>query len=368
MKARTIEFPRWLIAGALSTVLVGGAFWYAQPAPSSDSQRQPPDTRVSERPSVRAEASHGMNDQLPPAPAPEPPQDQSYQTPTSLGPDPFAPSLAGTQIDGALKAGADGRLVVDLRVRDFFDYFLSTVGEVSPETAIGQIERMSRNHLPEAAANRALVLLDQYLAYKQAALSVMQTELDPALREDPAYQLRALSDALAGLKQLRQATFDAETHQAFFGLEEAYSEYTLASLAIQQRDDLSSQGKQALIEWHRNQLPETLRKTEKRLHATTRQQQARVAAIDAAGSPTDAGQRLAELGLPAEEVTSVVNYLESRERFEGRFEDFRQAMNEQDASGLSAADRDRYQEALLEQYFPDKQDRTWARLKMLGNS
>lgn len=368
MKARTIDFPRWLIAGALSTVLVGGALWYMQPTLPPDNHQPTTGIQASDQSSAPVNASAGTNDKLQPAPAPEPTQEEQYQTPQSLGPEPFAPSLAGTQIDGVLRADANGQLVIDLRVRDFFDYFLSTVGEVSPETAIGQIESMARTHLPEAAASRALELLDQYLAYKQSALSVMQTELDPALREDPSYQLRALGDALARLKQLRQTTFDAEAHQAFFGLEEAYSEYTLAGLAIQQRNDLSSQGKQALIEWHRNQLPEQIRNTEQRLHASTRQQQARVAAIDAAGSPSDAGERLAELGLPAEEVTSVVNYLENRERFEGRFEDFRQAMNEEDASGLSAADRDRYRENLLEQYFPDEQDRTWARLKMLGNS
>ena len=34
---------------------------------------------------------------------------------------------------------------------------------------------------------------------------------------------------------------------------------------------------------------------------------------------------------------------------------------------LTEADIQEQQEALLEQHFPDEQDRTWARLKMLGN-
>src|SRR5690554_7854100 len=104
----------------------------------------------------------------------------SYQTPSIPDGAPIAPSLAGTDIDGALQADENGQLIVNLEVRDFFDYFLSTVGEVSPETAIGQIQQMARQHLPESAAQQALALLDQYLDYKQASLAVMQTELDPA--------------------------------------------------------------------------------------------------------------------------------------------------------------------------------------------
>lgn len=357
---------RWLMPGLLSAILAGGALWYGQPAPPAPAVEPPP--RQAAGPTGGTASQAGGGDSTRPAPLPVPGAPEGYRTPASLGPDPFAPSLAGTDIDGALRADTNGRLVIDLRVRDFFDYFLSTVGEVSPETAIGQIRRMARRHLPAPAADRAMALLDQYLAYKQAALSVMQTELDPALRDDQAYQLRALGDALASLKQLRQVTFDPEVHQAFFGQEEAYSEYTLATLAIQQRDDLSARGKQALIDWHRNQLPESMRRTEQHLQASTQQQQARVAAITSAASPEAAGDQLAELGLAQEDIAGVVSYLEDREHFADRFRDFREILNHEGVEGLPAADRDARREDLLQQYFPDDQSRTWARLKLLGNS
>lgn len=359
--------PRWLFPGALSAALAGGALWYglAQTTQHTTSAPAPVAEQAGATPEFFGYPSEAGTS-LASAETRQPPDNAT--TPKTLGPQPFAPSLAGTDIDGALRADEDGRLVINLQVRDFFDYFLSTVGEVSPEVAIGQIQQMAQKYLPEPAASRALALLDQYLAYKQAALSVMQTRLDPARQSDPAYQLSALGDALTKLKKLRQSTFDPEVHKAFFGQEEAYSEYTLATLAIRQRQDLSDQGKQALIQWHRNQLPEAMQATEEQLLASSHQQQERVAAIAAANSPEDAGQRLSELGLDSEDATEVVRYLKDREQFAQRFQTFQDALSQQSASGLAEQEREAYQDALLQQYFPDQQERTWARLRMLGNS
>lgn len=366
MKRTSIEIRRWLFPGALSAILVGSGLWYgltgtprtetglaaSVSTPSATLEDSPQSPRGSSE-----ELATGNTFQGP----------ERAETPDSLGPQPFAASLSGTEIDGALTADENGELVINLQVRDFFDYFLSTVGEVSPETAMQQIEAMARTHLPEPASSQALTLLDEYLACKQASLQVMQTRLDPARAGDPGYQLGALGDALAQLKQLRATTFSSEAHQAFFGLEEAYSEYTLATLAIQQRTDLSDQGKEALVQWHRNQLPDQLRTTEQHLHASTRQQQARTAAIESASSPEAAGRQLAELGVEQDGVESVVSYLKQREKFDQRFQDFRAAMDQAASSGLAEADVEKQRQALLKRHFPQEQDRTWARLKMLDN-
>ncbi|WP_417567272.1 lipase secretion chaperone [Marinobacter sp.] len=365
MKQTPIGHRRWLFPVALSAILAGSGLWFGVadgPLPTADAPASVAGTKSPLPSPPKNPSSAGT----PPVEADARPDIGT--TPASLGPNPFAQSLEGTDIDGALKANEDGQLVINLQVRDFFDYFLSTVGEVSPETAIRQIEQMARSHLPEPASGQALALLDQYLAYKQASLAVMQTSLDPARRGDPDYQVAALGDALAQLKALRQSTFDSNVHQAFFGLEEAYSEYTLATLAIQQRNDLSEQGKQALVEWHRNQLPKALKTTEQRLHASTRQQQARVSAINSASSPDIAGQQLRELGLDPDGAESVVNYLKHRERFDERFKTFQETLSRESSSGLATQDLATQREELLQQYFPDQQDRTWARLKLLDKT
>ncbi|MFO8140895.1 MAG: lipase secretion chaperone [Marinobacter sp.] len=152
------------------------------------------------------------------------------------------------------------------------------------------------------------------------------------------------------------------------GIEEAYSEYTLATLAIQQRPELTSEGKQALLDWHRNQLPESLRNTEQRLHDSTLLHQERVLAVASAPSPEAAGQRLSDLGLDRESVEGVVGYLQQRQAFDQRFQSFDQALQDGTTAGLVDAERQQYREQLLQQHFPDQQEQTWARLKLLDQS
>lgn len=339
----------WLVTGEQQTATAGNNPVPAVAAPTSEP--------------ARASAAN-------PQPA-DPPRTEaaatvSHQTPASLGDNPFAPSLAGTDIDGSLKAGPDGQLIVDLATRDFFDYFLNTVGEVSPETALAEIEALARNNLPAAAAGQALAILDQYLDYKQQALDMGNRSLDPARQSDPAYQLQVLKSALADLKQLRRNAFDPDTHDAFFGLEEAYGGYTLASIEIQQRADLSPQSKQALMEWHRQQLPPQIRQTETRMVQETEISRQRQDAIAQASSPEDAGERLRDLGVEPQRVDEVVGYLQERERFDDRFQQYQQALTSLEGAGISRDEFESQQVRLLNQHFDSEQARTWAKLRSLG--
>lgn len=360
MKQKANALRWWLIPGTLLVIVTGSGLWYSSGSSGitvemsgKPGTKSPSQTEIAYN-HVLPEVNH--------------PSSTAYKTPPRLSSPPIAPSLEGTDIDGTLQATADGQLVVNLEVRDFFDYFLSTVGEVSPETAITQIQHMAQQYLPEPASSQAITLLEQYLAYKQASLDVLQTELDPSRQHDAAYQLEALGSALAQLKQLRQQIFSPEAHQAFFRQEEAYSEYTLATLGIQQRTDLTEQSKQALLNWHRNQLPDTLKSTEQHLHADIQQQQQRIAAMASASSPEMAGQQLIDMGLDPESADDVVSYLQQRQAFNQRFEAFHEAIKHQQKAGLANTTEKEYQAHLLEQYFPDQQEQTWAKLKLLDQS
>ena len=75
-------------------------------------------------------------------------------------------ALEGTHIDGALSSDAQGNLILNLQIRDFFDYFLSIADDVGPEQAIAEIQRYSQQYLPEPANTQALELLGNYLRYK----------------------------------------------------------------------------------------------------------------------------------------------------------------------------------------------------------
>lgn len=290
-----------------------------------------------------------------------------YQTPQSMGDEPFADSLAGTDVDGSLRADASGQLIIDLATRDFFDYFLNTIGEVPAEQALDQIETLAQQSLPETAAREAMALLNRYLEYKDASLALGNQGLDPTRQHDPTYQLEMLKGALADMKQLRRRMFDADTHEAFFGLEEAYGDYTLASLDIQQRTDLSSEAKNTLVEWHRQQLPEVIRRTESRMVEESSDLRARQQALSKATSPADAGRRLQELGVDAAQASEVMAYMEEREQFDSDYQQFQQALASLERSGLAKEDSAAQKSRLLKQHFDNEQTRTWARLRALDS-
>lgn len=339
--------------------VVFACVWFLQAEkPASEVTTVPARTSATPagQPQPTTEATSPEESEAPPA---------GYQTPESLGEEPFANSLAGTNIDGNLRADANGQLIIDLKTRDFFDYFLNTIGEVSADQALGQIKKLARNNLPETAAGEAIALLHQYLDYKDAAFALGNQSLDPARQHDPSYQLDMLKGALADMKQLRRRMFAADTHEAFFGLEEAYGDYTLASLNIQQRKDLSTEAKKILMEWHRQQLPEVIRRTETRMIEESSHHQARQQALARAESPNDAGRRLRELGVADTQAREVVAYMEERKHFDQEYQQFRQALASLDTSGLAQEDMAAQKSRLLKQHFEDEQTRTWARLRAL---
>jgi hypothetical protein len=57
-------------------------------------------------------------------------------------------ALEGTSIDGALRADSNGNLILEIGVRDFFDYFLSIADDVGAQQAIAEIERYALSYLP----------------------------------------------------------------------------------------------------------------------------------------------------------------------------------------------------------------------------
>ncbi len=351
---------RALLPLALVIPIVGASIWLLQaerPAGTTPSH-------ATETTASRNTVSPSPRVAVPPASANDR-NTLAHATPRSLGENPYAPSLAGTDIDGRLRADADGNLVVELETRDFFDYFLNTIGEVPAERALSEIETLAYGHLPERAARQAMALLGRYLAYKDDMMAMGNRNLDPARQHDPAYQLETLKTALADLKALRRQSFSGHTHEAFFGLEEAYGDYTLASHDIRQRQDLSAEAKADLQVWHREQLPEVIRRTETRMLAEGERHQQRQQAIASAGSAKQAGERLRSLGVDEARINDVVGYLEERERFDDRFQDYQRARASVRASGLASEEAATQETRLLEEYFADEQTRTWARLRAL---
>jgi lipase chaperone LimK len=154
---------------------------------------------------------------------------------------PFAPSLQGTQPDGAVHVTPDDGVVADAALVELFDYYLSTVGERSPAAAQAEIERELDRTLRPAAAAAARRVLARYVAYRQAMAAL---QADPRLSGPGAAALRR---RLAALRGLRAQYFDAREIAAMFGREDAANADALARMTIRDDRTLTAQQKQARL-------------------------------------------------------------------------------------------------------------------------
>ncbi|UZE96040.1 lipase secretion chaperone [Alkalimarinus alittae] len=288
---------------------------------------------------------------------------QPIATPRQL-PNAFAPSLEGTDIDGQLKLDAAGNLVVDLEVKDFFDYFLNTVGEVTPDVAVAEMQQVAASYLPPSAVDQAMKLLGEYLAYKSQAVELMAQPMLPIEQQTKQYQIDMLEMTFQTLKSIRRETMSEEAVTAFFTLEEAYGEYTLATIRVQNDETLSVDEKLALTQFYREQLPAIVRKTEETVLADADKHQVIHQAITS-GNEETLRQQLADDGYDEDVAAEIVAFQSQQRLFDQRYQAYLLEKRQLVSAGLTDEDQT-YQLGLLRaRYFSNEKELTQAKVRDL---
>lgn len=291
----------------------------------------------------------------------------AHRTPREWSETEYASSLEGTEIDGHLRADEEGRLIVELAVRDLFDYFLNTAEDVGPDQAIDRIEQLANSYLPDSAAEQAMELLDQYLAYKERAIEVGNQPLAERQSQTVDYQMRMLEKGLEELKQARREIFPDSVVSAFFGNEEAYGDYTLARMRIEQRDDLSREEKNQRIRLEQEQLPEVVRRSEERMFEAQQQQQRVARIMTESASPDEAAEELRQMGLSEERVAAITGRMAERASFDQQYQTYLEEKRRLDEAGYSEDDREQRLQALRDEHFEDEAARSRAEIRDLGD-
>jgi lipase chaperone LimK len=145
--------------------------------------------------------------------------------PASVAP---APSLRGTEVDGALERDSSGAFVATPRALQLFDYFLTASGEEDAATIRAQVVAAARQRLPGQEVDRALSLYDRYVDYRarlqdafaraplgggpRAALAIAEaTQVDVFGRNDAARLFSAdntLAEVMLARTELATADLD----------------------------------------------------------------------------------------------------------------------------------------------------------------
>jgi lipase chaperone LimK len=163
-------------------------------------------------------------------------------------------SLDGTEVDGEIIIDDQRNLVVTRRLRDLFDYFLSAIGEEDLATISQRVDSYIRHRVPEPAQSQAIRLFHQYLGYRDAVGQIQEAggkALDQINPDDIEKQKTAE-------QQVRRRFFNANEIQAFFGDSDAFDQYQLRVLRIQQNNGLSEVEKARQLAELNAQLPQTM--------------------------------------------------------------------------------------------------------------
>ena len=167
-------------------------------------------------------------------------------------------SLQGTDVDGGIIVDENRQLVVTEELRRLFDYFLSAIGEEDEATIIARVDAYIRSHTPEPAASSAIQIFSQYVSYLkglddlQANYGSLQMQTTQAGKLD----LNLIAQRRQDVNRLRQQLFDQQTIEAFFGGEDAYEDYSVAMVSIEQDLSLNEAQKKARREDYISRLPD----------------------------------------------------------------------------------------------------------------
>mgnify|MGYP002150299332 CR=1 FL=1 len=287
------------------------------------------------------------------------------QTPNSLPGVVFAKSIEGTEVDGRLKSDENGNLIIDLEVRDLFDYFLNTVADVAPEVAMAELQKFAVAYLPASAAKQAMVLLDDYLNYKETAIELMNQPLLPQHQQDADYQIQQLQFSFEQLKQIRRQTMSEEAVTAFFSLEEAYGSYTIETIKIENNKMLSAGEKAAQLELQRSFLPDMIRNTETQIAVDAENLEEINTILISDLSDEQVFITLQGKGLQQDALEDAMRYRREQRSFELSYQKYKVERDLLFEAGLSEMDKNSQVELLRKRYFLDERTLTQARVKDL---
>lgn len=275
-------------------------------------------------------------------------------------------ALDGTSIDGALRADANGDLILELGVRDFFDYFLSIADDVGVDNAISEIQRYAQAYLPESASLQAIELLGNYLRYKKTEYQLQQTPITQEIVND-SDALQMLRTSFDHLKIRRQTLFNPAQDLALFGLEDSYANHTLSTLELMADEDTTDQQKRAGLSNLESQLPTDLSAS----FAETRhnrQYQQRVE-IETGSSKDDAQvfEALSAQGVEQQQILAIIERRQQQRQFDSAYLRYQAEKNSLVGAG-SELETEAYQTRLSElqnRLFISPEDRTQAVLRDL---
>lgn len=254
-------------------------------------------------------------------------------------------SLEGIDLNIALPLDENGNLIIGLVLKDFFEIYLSAMGEEELEEILLRIQSALAQQLESPALEQGYEALKRFIDYKVELANLEQQEHDPSLTE--LDNIRQQKETLA---QIQQQYFSPDEADAFFAEEAEYDAFMLEHLTIQQNESLSAIEKQQQILALEDSLPEEVKQVREATMVSAKvYEQAQT--MKAEGSSAEEIYQMRSQSLGDEAASALADLDRERDSWNQRLVSFTQQYQMIADSGMSEADTNAEVEALLSRDF-----------------
>lgn len=256
-------------------------------------------------------------------------------------------SLEGIDLNIALPLDENGNLIIGLVLKDFFEIYLSAMGEEELEDILLRIQSALAQQLESPALEQGYEALKRFIDYKVELANLEQQEHDPSLTE--LDNIRQQKEILA---QIQQQYFSPDEADAFFAEEAEYDAFMLEHLTIQQDESLSAIEKQQQILALEDSLPEEVKQVREATMVSAKvYEQAQI--MKAEGSSAEEIYQMRSQALGDEAASALADLDRERDSWNQRLASFTQQYQMIADSGMSEADTHAEIEALLSRDFSE---------------
>lgn len=264
---------------------------------------------------------------------------------------PYSKDSVGTEIAGLIRTDESGQLIVDTEFKAFMDYFLSSVGQVTPQEALQRLRLHFYQDLPEDAANQAMEILKNYLAFKENSFDALARPIDSERSEyDANYRYSVLAQGLQSLYDLRRDHLGGEIAQALFVEDEAYAQYTLTRMKADLDESLSIEEREQLKELAKAELPAKMYEiiNHQEQQAKAMQAYTNLLADDAS---TEEVRAFAFENFDSEQAQAIIEDYQAQKVLKDKYHQFNQAVIQLNSQGLDKISEQQAIEDIASQYF-----------------
>jgi len=229
-------------------------------------------------------------------------------------------SLSDSPTPSLLDLDANGLLIINMKVKRLFEFYLSAMGEDTLAECVLRIRHELSAQLQGPALNTAIEILEGFLQYQN---NIGEIKNDFVARySQEAYDLNRINEMKIAVRQSRGLFFSSHTANAFYQQEDEYDDYMLKQVAIRSDSSLSNEEKQTKYEALDATSPAWISQQDRQANLVSQVQQQEQAIRDNGGDEY-AIQTLREKNYGAEAAQKLALLDIQREQWSQRVDQYR---------------------------------------------